>query len=163
MAASLNGMIAKANDDTSWISVDEWNSYSAAVRAAGNVVVGHRTYDILTKQPEFSEFKDVQLVVVSTKTVPLVATNHSIAKSPHEAIELLKNFETIIIAGGGILNAAFLKEQLIDELFVDIEPILIGNGIPLFASDETMTQRLNLLGQKMISEHEIQLHYEIKK
>lgn len=69
MAVSLNGMIAKSDDDTSWISKEEWDSYSLAVRTAGNLIVGHRTYNILTKQPEFSEFKDVKVITVAKAVV----------------------------------------------------------------------------------------------
>ena len=77
---SLNGMIAKTNDNTSWITPEEWNSYSSTVRKAGALIVGRRTYNILTKQPEFKEFKNVKLVVVSKKQNPeLVNDSHLIA------------------------------------------------------------------------------------
>src|SRR3989338_3910249 len=121
MAISLNGMIAKSDDDTSWVSKEEWDSYSLAVRTAGNLIVGHRTYEILTKQPEFSEFKDVKLVVVTQENFQTLAPNHLVAKSPKEALELLKNFEEVVVAGGGTLNASFGEENLIDEIFIDIE------------------------------------------
>lgn len=49
MAVSLNGMIAKSNDDTSWITLEEWNSYSSIVRKFGALIVGRRTYNILKK------------------------------------------------------------------------------------------------------------------
>lgn len=162
MAISLNGMIAKSNDDTSWISKDEWNHYSLAVRTAGNLIVGHRTYDILTKQPEFSEFKDVKIVVVAQKSFQCLAPNHLIARSPTEALKLLRDFNRVIVAGGGALNASFIKEELVDEIFVDIEPIILGQGIQLFRNKE-FEKKLKLLGQKKISENEIQLHYKILK
>ena len=82
MAISLNGMIAKSDDDASWISKEEWDGYSLAVRTAGNLIVGHRTYGILTKQPEFSEFKDVKLVVVAQENCQTLAPNHLVAHSP---------------------------------------------------------------------------------
>ena len=68
MAISANGMIAKKDDDTSWISEEEWDSYSSAVCSAGNLVVGRRTYDILTKQPEFSELENVKVIVCQHAT-----------------------------------------------------------------------------------------------
>ena len=162
MAISLNGMIAKSDDDTSWISKEEWNSYSSAVRIAGNLIVGHRTYNILTKQPEFSEFKDVKLVVVAQKDFLTLAQNHLIAHSPKEALKLLSDFEQVIVAGGGALNASFIEENLVDEIFTDIEPIILGQGIPLFR-DKNFERNLKLVGQKKISDNEIQLHYEVLK
>lgn len=47
MAISLNEMIAKNDDDRSWILKEEWDSYSLAVRTARNLTVGHRTHNIL--------------------------------------------------------------------------------------------------------------------
>lgn len=162
MAISVDGMIAKSNDDTSWISQDEWNSYSETTRKAGCLVVGRRTYGILTKQPEFVELKDVKLVVVSEENIKTIAPNHFVANSPKEALEILKNFDEIIVAGGGILNASFLEENLIDEIYLDVEPTMLGEGIPLFKG-KSFEKRLKLLDTKKISENEIQLHYEVLK
>ena len=162
MAISLNGMIAKSDDDTSWISKEEWDSYSLAVRNAGCLIVGHRTYNILTKQPEFSEFKDVKLVVVSQKDFQTLASNHLVAHSPKAALKLLINFEQVIVAGGGMLNASFLEENLVDEIFIDIEPIILGKGISLFR-DKDFECNLKLVGQKKMSDSEVQLHYKVIK
>lgn len=162
MAISMNGMIAKSDDDTSWISEDEWNSYSETTRKAGCLVVGRRTYNILTKQPEFSELKNVKLVVVSKDNFTTKQENHVIAHSPIEALELLKDYSEIIVAGGGILNASFLKENLVDEIYLDIEPIVFGEGIPVFKGKDFETN-LELVGQKQITNNEIQLHYKVIK
>jgi dihydrofolate reductase len=161
-ATTLNGLIAKPNDDTSWISVDEWNAYSVATREAGNLIVGHRTYDILTKQPEFAEFKDVRVVVVANTPVQLVAANHSVVASPREALDVFESQERAIVAGGGEMNASFLAEGLVDEVYIDIEPILFGEGIPLFRGT-SFERELKLIDSKKITENELQLHYEVLK
>lgn len=162
MAISANGLIAKSDDDTSWISQEEWNSYSRAVREAGCLVVGRRTYHILTKQPEFAEFKDIKLVSVSKDDFETLSPNHLIAHTPKEALDLLKDFEEVIVAGGGTLNASFMAENLVDEIYLDIEPITFGEGIPLFKGQK-FEQKLKLIDQKKISENEIQVHYEVVK
>ena len=162
MAISLNGMIAKSDDDTSWISKAEWDSYSLAVRTAENLIVGHRTYNVLTKQPEFAEFKDVKLVVVAQEDFQTLTQNHLVAHSPKEALKLLSDFEQVVVAGGSALNASFVEENLVDEVFIDIEPIILGKGIPLFRSKD-FERNLKLIGQKKISDNEIQLHYEVLK
>lgn len=91
MAITANGYIAKKNDNTNWISPDEWNSYSAFIRKIGNLIVGRRTYDILTKQPEFKELEKVKIVVVSHNNFTTLAPHHLIAKSPSEALSLLND------------------------------------------------------------------------
>ena len=162
MAMSANGMIANSDDDTSWISSEEWKSYSSAVRKAGCLIVGRRTYEILTQQPEFSELKDAKLVVVSHEDRPLLDPNHLVAHSPKEALGLLKDFDEVIVAGGGNLNASFLAKNLVDEIFLDVEPIVFGEGIPLFHG-QNFESGLKLIGQKKITNNEIQLHYQVNK
>jgi dihydrofolate reductase len=162
MAISANGMVAKTDDDTSWVSKDEWDSFSLTVRTAGCLIVGHRTYNILTKQPEFAEFKDIKLVVVSQEDFVTLTPDHLIAHSPKEALEILKDFKEAVVAGGGALNASFMEENLVDEIFLDIEPIILGQGIPLFR-DKDFERNLKLIGNKNISENEIQLHYQVLK
>ena len=155
-------MIAKSDDDTSWISKEEWSSYSLAVRSAGCLIVGSRTYNIFTKQPEFSELSNVKFVVVSEDNFETLAPNHLIAHSPKEALELLKDFKEVIVAGGGILNASFLAENLVDDIYLDIEPIILGEGIPVF-KDKNFERNLRLIGQNKITDNEIQLHFEVLK
>ncbi|MFA6099983.1 MAG: dihydrofolate reductase family protein [Patescibacteria group bacterium] len=162
MSISANGMIAKSDDDTSWISKEEWDSYSLAVRTAGCLIVGRRTYNILTKQSEFSELKDVKLVVVSKGNFSVSDDRHIVVHSPKEALDALKDFKEVIVAGGGILNASFLAEDLVDEIYLDVEPIIFGQGIPLFKGLD-FTKRMELIGQRNITQNEIQLHYRIIK
>lgn len=162
MAITPNGFIAKLNDDTDWISSQEWDCYSAFIRVAGNLIVGHRTYEILTKQPGFSELKNVKLVVVSTQQVQLIASNHQTASTPADALSLFQNEETVVVAGGGALNASFLEQNLVDEIYLDIEPIIFGSGIQIFHGKE-FQKKLELLEIKHITNSEIQLHYKIVK
>ena len=162
MAISANGMIAKSDDDTSWISKEEWNNYSLAVRTSGCLIVGSRTYQILTKQPEFSEFKDIKLVAVAQESFSTLSPNHLVARSPKEALELLKDFKEVVVAGGGILNASFMAENLVDEIYLDVEPVVFGKGIKLFEEKDFET-KLELIEIKKLSENEIQLHYRVLK
>lgn len=58
-----------------------------------------------------------------------------VADDPVETVRALKQ-ETgkgIWLCGGGALAATLLPE--IDELFVKLNPVVIGNGIPLFSGD----------------------------
>lgn len=162
MAVSANGLIARSDDDTSWVTQAEWASFCRAVRRAGCLVVGRRTYRILTAQPEFADIADVRVVAVAPRRLEVVRPHHRVAPSPRAALKLLADFNTVIVAGGGVLNASFLAENLVDELYLDIEPILLGRGIPLFKGEDFM-RRLRLVGQMKISRNEIQLHYKVIK
>ena len=44
-----------------------------------------------------------------------------------------KKGKNIWLIGGGDLTREFSKEDLMDELYLAIVPVLVGEGIPLFA------------------------------
>jgi len=162
MAMSVNGYIAKENDETPW-SDEEWSSFSKFVKETKNLVIGKRTYEIMKANAEFEKIGNPFTVVV-TKTEFAHDSNFAIAKSPKEALEILKekNFSKVLIGGGGMLNSSFMKEKLIDEIYLDIEPIIFGKGIKLF-SEEDYDVYLELIETKSISSNVLQLHYRVKK
>ena len=165
MAMSMDGFIAKANDDTSFVSDAEWRSFRAMVQRTKNLIVGARTYAIMKKGNEFEGLEDIRvLVVAADSSSELLNEKHSFAPSPKEALAALEKegFQEALVAGGGTLNGSFMQEGLLDELFLDIEPIALGAGIQLFGGKE-LDAKLKLLGTKKLSEDEIQLHYQVEK
>ena len=59
-----------------------------------------------------------------------------------------------------MLNSSFMKEKLIDEIHLDVEPLVFGRGIKLFADDD-FESRLELVGTKKLSANTVQLHYRV--
>jgi dihydrofolate reductase len=65
----------------------------------------------------------------------------------------------IWLAGGGELTREFLKEDLVDELHLGIVPVLVGEGIPLFAPGFPQRE-FRLMESKTYSGGLIALKYE---
>ena len=168
MAITVNGFIAKENDDVNWVSETEWKSFSGMIKKLGNMVIGRRTYEMMLKNDEFnkSNLNEIKTVVL-TNNVSLQIHNPQFiftATSPKEAINILLNqgFETVMICGGGELNGSFMKENLIDEIYLDIEPVAFGKGIRLFGEND-FERKLKLFEIKKLSNDELQLHYQVLK
>lgn len=51
---------------------------------------------------------------------------------------------------------------LIDEVILDVEPVALGDGIPLFGG-KNFQRRLELIESTRLSPHEVQLHYRVVK
>lgn len=68
-----------------------------------------------------------------------------------------------MVCGGGELNGSFMKENLVDEIYLDIEPVAFGKGIELFGNKADFEVNLEVIGVKNISPNEIQLHYKVLK
>jgi dihydrofolate reductase len=135
MAMSANGYIAHDDDDTSFVSDVEWKSFDAMSKRAGNAIIGARTCAVCNEGGQFP-FPGRLNVVVSSKSVEHdYGKDVVFVKSPKEALRVLekRGFKTAFVAGGGMLNASFLKAGLVDEIYLDVEPVVLGQGIKLFA------------------------------
>ncbi len=157
--------MAKENDDTGFVSETEWSSFRSKIQEIGNLVVGRRTYEIMHRNGDLKNLENIKVAVVTkNSSTQLEGTSHFVAQSPKSAIALLteRGFEKILIGGGGMLNGSFMSEGLIDEIFIDIEPVAFGKGIKLFGESD-FGAKLRLVDTKQLSPNEIQLHYEIQK
>ena len=161
MAITANGIIAKDDDTADFLTKEESASYVSMVISTGNLIIGRRTYEVLSMQPEFREFlkAGIKIIVVSHSDFSVKDTGHLVAHSPQKALAFVAS-DAVVVAGGAMLNAAFLGENLVDEVYLDVEPAFLGKGMPLF-SGKDFERRLELLGIKNISKNEIQLHYKV--
>ena len=164
MAITANGYIAKEDNTTSWVSETEWEGYKKMMKEVGNAIIGRKTFDVALREGDFP-FEGCLNVVVTSKRIENKWGNDVVfVKSPQEALAMLadKGFASALVCGGGVLNADFMKENLIDEIYLDVEPIILGKGIKLFA-DVDFETKLELIGIKNLSENEVQLHYKVVK
>lgn len=161
MTITANGYIATEDDNVDWISKESWQSYLNTIRKVDSVIIGRRTYDLMPRK-EFQ--KNCEYVVLThrkpakSKSPNVIFTN----RSPKEIINFLnrRGFKRICIAGGGKTNSAFMKSGLIDEIYLDVEPIILGKGISLFFPTK-FSHKLKLLGIGKLNENTLHLHYKI--
>lgn len=165
MVMSLNGKIANPDGTYHWASKEDWENFRAQYKKAGCIIIGRNTYDKLKDKPSFPT-KGCTCVVV-THDRSLQNQNPSIIitqDAPRDILKMLANkgFTEVLIGGGGQINSLFMKENLIDEVLIDIEPLIVGRGIPLFAESD-FDAKLHLLSTKKLNQHTLQLHYRVMK
>lgn len=165
MAMSADGMIATEDNGEDFLSHQNWLTFVELAHDAGCMIWGRKTHDIVRgwDKEYLLELSDVMKVIVSKDASFSIEEGYHLARSPKEALEILKkgDFETVILTGGSKVNASFAKEGLIDEVLLNIEPTLVGRGIPLF-SDQSLDMHLRLLSSKDLGGI-VQLHYEVEK
>ena len=165
MGISANGYIAKADGNSEWTSDEDLKGFYKQSKKAGNIIMGRNTY-LVASQYGYFPFPDSLNVVVSHEQIEnkwgddVMVTD----KSPKEILATLeqKGFKTAFLAGGGQLNTSFAKEGLIDEIYLDVEPLILGRGIKIFA-DADLEFWLELIDFKKLNSNTIQLHYKINK
>ncbi len=73
-----------------------------------------------------------------------------------------KSFEKVLITGGAKINSAFAKANLLDEIILNVEPVLVGRGIPLFAPQD-FEIKMKLIFTEKTESGIVFLKYEIQK
>lgn len=166
MGMSLNGIIAGENNEEEFISDDSWNSWIEVLRKHGCVIWGRKTHQVVKAWPKsyFDDIKGIKAIVVSTNPEYEVGSGFELVNSPEAALKTLEKqgFKSVVLTGGSTLNTVFAKLGLIDEVILNVEPVIEGKGIPLF-KPENFELKLELIEMKQSKGKTIQLHYQVKK
>lgn len=165
IATSLDGYIAKPNDDLSFLSIVQQDGedygYADFVKSVDTVILGRKTYDwIMTQVPEFPHADKNSYIITRTARQSIGKTSFYTGNLK-ELILRLKSAQgkNIFIDGGAEIVNELLKENLIDEFIISIVPILVGNGTKLF-KDGRPQQNLELVSTKQFEKGLTQLHYK---
>lgn len=104
--------------------------------------------------------------VVFTKTInKSMWINTDIATGDlKDEITKLKNQNggDIIVYGGVSFDSSLIKEKLVDELYLFVNPVAIGNGKTIFKNLDEI-QRFTLIESRGFYCGLVLLHYEVKK
>lgn len=163
MDMTLNAMVAKPDDDTPW-SDDSWSAYYEVVKNSGFIILGRKTFEFVAEdENELTNAGNPVCIVVSNNhDVTNKSKNIYTVSSAKEAVDKLKELgaKTAILGGGPTTNSSFLSEGLIDEILLDIEPMIFGEGKPLFAKAE-LEKDLELLEAKQLTKRLARLRYKV--
>lgn len=167
MATSLNGIIAGKNGDEDFLSDDNWRYFSEMVGSFRNLVIGRKTFESVRKWNNdygFDDFKEAVRIVVSRDTQYDPGEGYVPASDPKTALEYLKQkgFDAVLIAGGSGLNSSFISKHLIDEIILQINPVIVGQGVPLFSPDDFECD-LKYVSAKQLRSGMLRLQYEVIK
>ena len=136
------------------------NNLAERVGKIGNLIVGRRTYELLGELP-ISQMTGVDRVVISHSL--LNYNGVSAVASPVEALSHLKQrgFDIAFVGGGAQLASAFLSQGLVDEIYLNIYP-LVSKG-RTFAISENLETNLELVGVDKLSNDIVQMHYRVRR
>ena len=162
MAMSVNGCVADHKGHTPW-SKDEWKRFKKIVQSCGNIIVGRRTYDIMKKYHEFERIGFPYLIIVSRESASKSKKEGLFVNTPREAVRMVRaaGYKKALIAGGTELNSHFIRHDLVDEIRLDVEPLLFSQGLPLLKAGP-FTKKLKLIGLEKYK-NGVALHYKLSR
>ncbi|SFT90774.1 dihydrofolate reductase [Lishizhenia tianjinensis] len=168
ISCSLDGYIAKPNDDLSFLNPmmveGEDYGYTDFVQTIDTVIVGRKTYDWVVKEVGYFPHQDKESYIVTSQPKESLGLTHFYTGSLKELVRSLKSRagKNIYCDGGAQLVNNLLKEDLLDEIILSIIPITLGQGVKLF--EEGIPEHvLELHETKSFKTGLVQLHYRINK
>lgn len=169
IAMSLDGYIAKPNDDLSFLKLVEKEGedygYAEFTSNIDTIIIGRKTYDYVVNEIGASHYDNGQRdVYVMTRTErPQVGRTTFYTGNITELVKQLKseNGKNIYCDGGAEVINELLKHNLIDEFIISVIPVLLGNGTRLF-KDGRPEQALEFITAKTFETGLAQLHYKRK-
>jgi dihydrofolate reductase len=148
--STLDGKITRWGNPTirSWSSAADQAYFDAIWSNFRVIIMGRRTYSPVPVKPDSKHL----YIVLTRQRENFVNSEipgqlEFTSDSPSVLMERIKKTgeENILIVGGAQIATSFLKAQLIDEVWLTIEPRIFGTG-GSFVNEEQLDIRLNLLG-----------------
>src|SRR3989338_9066797 len=153
---SLDGKITKGDNPNvhDWSSAEDRKYFSALIKKSELVIMGRKTFQ--TARADMKLSPETRRVVLTGK--PALYRKFEIPKqleftseSPQTLMKRLgKYHRTALLVGGSENNSAFLRASPIDEIWLTVEPLILGIGKTLFSKD-TLGQRMKLLHLKRLN------------
>jgi len=176
---SLDGYVAGPNKEMDWINVDEHLfEYSGMLTDnADTALYGRVTYQMMEEYwPTADEqvnaskhdiqhsrwYKNSTKIVISKTMKDRNITNTIIlSENIVDQVQRIKQQDgkNILIFGSPTASHILMQHNLIDDFWLFVNPILIGEGIPIFKNINEKVN-LKLVESKVMSSGVVVLHYE---
>lgn len=165
MAVSANGIIATKTGSEDFLYSGNWVRFIKLAHKVGCIIWGRNTYEqVISWEGDYlKDLQDIKKVIISRSSIQL-KDGFILASSPEEALDILRKygFKEAIVTGGSKINMEFAKRGLIDEVILDINSIIIGEGIPVFAQ-ASFEMKLKLIESVKVNENIVELRYKVVK
>ena len=167
LASSADGFIARP--DGSVVFLDRplprhMYGMTEFYRSIDTCLLGRKTYDFAVAHGMRDAYPGKKNFVFSRTLKKLASPKVSLVhKNPAAIIRKLRGEKGkhIWIVSGSIAGA-LLDENELDEVIVNIIPVYIGEGVPLFAPRHRSVP-LTLVATKKFSDGVVMLHYRVKR
>jgi dihydrofolate reductase len=158
MAVTVDGKIAKNEKHfPDWTSPEDKKYFYKLSKECGVVIMGEKTFD--TFPPPLKERLNIVFTLNSDR--PMQENVKWVTGEPKPVVEEIEKmgFKSAILGGGAGINSLFLKNKLIDEIILTVEPKIFGTGLSLF--NDEFDVNLELIEMKKLNENSISLKYKV--
>lgn len=177
LANSLDNYIARKDGGYDWL---HWNNEVAEISAkfmktVDAMLIGRKTYEVMlaSKQSSYPGAKNYVFSRSAKKAAALTKILRSRQK-PDQNVQIVsgdaaafvkklkqEKGKGIVVFGGGALAKSLFEANLIDEIVLNIQPVLLGLGVPLFHEMPKQID-LKLLNCRQLKDGGVAVTYRVK-
>jgi dihydrofolate reductase len=137
-AVSLDGYIAGPDEAIDWL---RWSDDAAAIAAESfkgvdTMLMGRKTFEFAQKMGGGPKTVGVRTYVFSRtlERLPKAEASELVREDAARFVGRLKEEPggPILVMGGGALAGALIEAGLVDEIGLNVHPVLLGGGTPMF-------------------------------
>lgn len=161
-AITLDGFIGRSagHSSMSWTSPEDKQWFKDFTKQAAVIVMGSKTFATFGRG-----LPGRKIYVFTSKPESVVGIDgvEAVGGDPKAFVAGLEQagIEQLAVCGGSTIYGLFMQQQLVDELYLTVEPLLFGKGTPLF--DQVLETKLALLETRKLNDNSLLLHYAIHK
>lgn len=179
MHISLDGFIAGPNGEMDWIASDDegWDDVMELQSTSDAAMFGRVNFEGFESywrsgaanqassnaEVEHAKWLNQSTKIVFSRTLEKVEWPNTLIVKDHIAEKITKLKQqpgkNLILFGGADIAATLMKQGLIDEYRININPTVLGQGKPLFANVNRQMP-LKLLQSKTLKSGVVVLRYE---
>lgn len=161
-AITADGLIGKDSGHAAdWTSKEDKQLFVRLTKEAGVMVMGSKTFQTIGRA-----LPSRKTILYSSRPDSYKDLNGDIevtSEAPIDLVARLANdgYSSLAICGGGQIYSQFLEAGIVDEMYITVEPIIFGQGVPLFSYP--LKVELELVEQSMLNEQSVLLRYKVKR
>jgi len=172
---TLDGYFEGPNRDISWHNVDvEFNEYAVdMLNSVDTLLFGRVTYELMAGfWPTPDAIKNDPIVAERMNSLPKIVFSRTLGKVEWNNTRLLKNNveeeikkmkkqpgKDMALLGSGSITTEFAQRGLVDEYRIMVNPVVLGNGNPLFKGIKNRLH-LKLMKTRTFRNGNVLLYYQ---
>jgi dihydrofolate reductase len=172
---TLDGFFAGPNGELDWFIVDEeFNEYAnELLRNVDTLLFGRVTYQLMADYwPSSSATTDDPIIADRMNNLPKIVFSKTLQNVEWKNTRLIKENiaeeiskmkqqpgKDMVIFGSGSIVSTFMQLGLIDEYRIIVNPVVLGNGKPLFKGIKDK-HNLKLLKTRVFGSGVVILYYQ---